>query len=139
MQQPRKANISFCKIMNLDKKRAALSDLRACYLELNWRRLGVLGTTVGTGINTFEGFAEAIAEEVTKMIGTEAGRRRFLATLRNRFKRDVPASCRLRTFNNESPAAIRESYRKSVRRGFQDTAAPTFVQFMLLIAKQDVF
>ncbi|KAI0602701.1 L-Aspartase-like protein [Biscogniauxia sp. FL1348] len=35
------------------------------------RLLAQGGTAVGTGINTFEGFAEAIAEEVTKMTGTE--------------------------------------------------------------------
>lgn len=29
------------------------------------------GTAVGTGLNTFEGFAEAIAEEVSRMAGTE--------------------------------------------------------------------
>ena len=35
------------------------------------RLLAQGGTAVGTGINTFKGFAEAIAEEVTKMTGTE--------------------------------------------------------------------
>ena len=35
------------------------------------RLLAQGGTAVGTGINTFEGFAEAIAEEVTNMTGTE--------------------------------------------------------------------
>ncbi|PNY24365.1 Fumarate hydratase, mitochondrial, partial [Tolypocladium capitatum] len=35
------------------------------------RLLAQGGTAVGTGINTFEGFAEAIAEEVTRMTGTE--------------------------------------------------------------------
>ncbi|KAG8415506.1 fumarase fum1 [Metarhizium acridum] len=35
------------------------------------RLLAQGGTAVGTGINTFQGFAEAIAEEVTKMTGTE--------------------------------------------------------------------
>ncbi|KAL2890974.1 Fumarate hydratase, mitochondrial [Ceratocystis lukuohia] len=35
------------------------------------RLLAQGGTAVGTGINTFEGFAEAIAEEVTKMTGTK--------------------------------------------------------------------
>uniref|UniRef100_L2GEQ3 fumarate hydratase n=1 Tax=Colletotrichum fructicola (strain Nara gc5) TaxID=1213859 RepID=L2GEQ3_COLFN len=35
------------------------------------RLLAQGGTAVGTGINTFEGFAEAIAEEVSKMTGTE--------------------------------------------------------------------
>jgi fumarate hydratase class II len=35
------------------------------------RLLAQGGTAVGTGINTFRGFAEAIAEEVTKMTGTE--------------------------------------------------------------------
>lgn len=35
------------------------------------RLLAQGGTAVGTGINTFEGFAEGIAEEVTKMTGTE--------------------------------------------------------------------
>lgn len=35
------------------------------------RLLAQGGTAVGTGINTFVGFAEAIAEEVTKMTGTE--------------------------------------------------------------------
>jgi fumarate hydratase class II len=41
---------------------AALPDLRL---------LAQGGTAVGTGINTFEGFAEGIAEEVTRMTGTE--------------------------------------------------------------------
>ncbi|SPO03799.1 probable FUM1 - fumarate hydratase [Cephalotrichum gorgonifer] len=35
------------------------------------RLLAQGGTAVGTGINTFVGFAEAIAEEVSKMTGTE--------------------------------------------------------------------
>jgi fumarate hydratase class II len=35
------------------------------------RLLAQGGTAVGTGINTFKGFAEAIAEEVSKMTGTE--------------------------------------------------------------------
>ncbi|KAF5565292.1 fumarate hydratase [Fusarium phyllophilum] len=35
------------------------------------RLLAQGGTAVGTGINTFQGFAEAIAEEVTNMTGTE--------------------------------------------------------------------
>ncbi|RDW80080.1 putative fumarate hydratase [Coleophoma cylindrospora] len=35
------------------------------------RLLAQGGTAVGTGINTFKGFAEKIAEEVTKMTGTE--------------------------------------------------------------------
>ena len=35
------------------------------------RLLAQGGTAVGTGINTFEGFAEGIAEEVSKMAGTE--------------------------------------------------------------------
>lgn len=35
------------------------------------RLLAQGGTAVGTGINTYEGFAEAIAEEVSKMTGTE--------------------------------------------------------------------
>lgn len=35
------------------------------------RELAQGGTAVGTGINTFEGFAEAIAEEVTNMTGTK--------------------------------------------------------------------
>lgn len=35
------------------------------------RLLAQGGTAVGTGLNTFKGFAEAIAEEVTKMTGTE--------------------------------------------------------------------
>ena len=35
------------------------------------RLLAQGGTAVGTGINTFQGFAEAIAEEVSKMTGTE--------------------------------------------------------------------
>jgi fumarate hydratase class II len=35
------------------------------------RLLAQGGTAVGTGINTFKGFAEGIAEEVTKMTGTE--------------------------------------------------------------------
>lgn len=35
------------------------------------RLLAQGGTAVGTGINTFKGFAEAIAEEVTKMTGTQ--------------------------------------------------------------------
>jgi fumarate hydratase class II len=35
------------------------------------RLLAQGGTAVGTGINTYKGFAEKIAEEVTKMTGTE--------------------------------------------------------------------
>ncbi|KAF7870370.1 hypothetical protein EAF04_004116 [Stromatinia cepivora] len=35
------------------------------------RLLAQGGTAVGTGINTFKGFAEAIAKEVTKMTGTQ--------------------------------------------------------------------
>lgn len=35
------------------------------------RQLAQGGTAVGTGINTFQGFAEAIAEEVSKMTGTK--------------------------------------------------------------------
>jgi fumarate hydratase class II len=35
------------------------------------RLLAQGGTAVGTGINTFKGFAEAIAEEVTRMTGTK--------------------------------------------------------------------
>ncbi|KAF2404193.1 fumarate hydratase [Trichodelitschia bisporula] len=35
------------------------------------RMLAQGGTAVGTGINTFKGFAEGIAEEVSKMTGTE--------------------------------------------------------------------
>ncbi|RAL65956.1 hypothetical protein DID88_005617 [Monilinia fructigena] len=35
------------------------------------RLLAQGGTAVGTGINTYKGFAEAIAEEVTKMTGTQ--------------------------------------------------------------------
>lgn len=35
------------------------------------RLLAQGGTAVGTGINTYEGFAEGIAEEVTRMTGTE--------------------------------------------------------------------
>lgn len=35
------------------------------------RLLAQGGTAVGTGLNTFKGFAEAIAEEVTKITGTE--------------------------------------------------------------------
>jgi fumarate hydratase class II len=35
------------------------------------RLLAQGGTAVGTGLNTFEGFAESIAQEVTKMTGTE--------------------------------------------------------------------
>ncbi|TLD07065.1 hypothetical protein PgNI_10592 [Pyricularia grisea] len=35
------------------------------------RLLAQGGTAVGTGINTFEGFAEGIAEEVSRMTGTE--------------------------------------------------------------------
>ncbi|OAR03107.1 hypothetical protein LLEC1_04976 [Akanthomyces lecanii] len=35
------------------------------------RLLAQGGTAVGTGINTFKGFAEAIADEVSKMTGTE--------------------------------------------------------------------
>lgn len=35
------------------------------------RNLAQGGTAVGTGINTFKGFAEGIAEEVTKMTGTQ--------------------------------------------------------------------
>ncbi|EQK99496.1 fumarate hydratase class II [Ophiocordyceps sinensis CO18] len=42
--------------------KSALPDLRL---------LAQGGTAVGTGINTFEGFAEAIAAEVSKMTGTE--------------------------------------------------------------------
>ena len=35
------------------------------------RQLAQGGTAVGTGLNTFKGFAEGIAEEVTKMTGTK--------------------------------------------------------------------
>merc|ERR1711881_205482 len=35
------------------------------------RQLAQGGTAVGTGLNTFKGFAEGIAEEVSKMTGTE--------------------------------------------------------------------
>ncbi|KAK5065182.1 hypothetical protein LTR84_001018 [Exophiala bonariae] len=35
------------------------------------RQLAQGGTAVGTGLNTFKGFAEGIAEEVTKLTGTE--------------------------------------------------------------------
>lgn len=35
------------------------------------RQLAQGGTAVGTGLNTFKGFAEGIAEEVTKLAGTE--------------------------------------------------------------------
>ncbi|PHH76204.1 hypothetical protein CDD80_1727 [Ophiocordyceps camponoti-rufipedis] len=35
------------------------------------RLLAQGGTAVGTGINTFEGFAEAVADEVSRMTGTE--------------------------------------------------------------------
>lgn len=41
---------------------SALPDLRL---------LAQGGTAVGTGINTFEGFAEAVADEVSRMTGTE--------------------------------------------------------------------
>lgn len=49
--------------LDLGAKRveASLSDLRL---------LAQGGTAVGTGINTYQGFAEAIATEVTKMTGT---------------------------------------------------------------------
>ncbi|CCU83092.1 fumarate hydralase FUM1 [Blumeria hordei DH14] len=49
--------------LDLGAKRveASLSDLR---------QLAQGGTAVGTGINTYQGFAEAIATEVTKMTGT---------------------------------------------------------------------
>jgi fumarate hydratase, class II len=46
---------------NLKRIQSALPDLR---------QLAQGGTAVGTGLNTFVGFAEGIAEEVTKMTGT---------------------------------------------------------------------
>jgi fumarate hydratase class II len=46
---------------NLKRIQSALPDLRL---------LAQGGTAVGTGLNTFVGFAEQIAEEVTKMTGT---------------------------------------------------------------------
>jgi fumarate hydratase class II len=46
----------------ISRIQSALPDLRL---------LAQGGTAVGTGINTFEGFAEGIAEEVTRMTGTE--------------------------------------------------------------------
>ncbi|KAF2098362.1 fumarate hydratase [Rhizodiscina lignyota] len=48
--------------LGIDRVRSALPRLRM---------LAQGGTAVGTGINTFKGFAEAIAEEVTKMTGHE--------------------------------------------------------------------
>ncbi|KAJ9647429.1 fumarate hydratase, class II [Exophiala oligosperma] len=47
---------------NLERIQASLPHLR---------QLAQGGTAVGTGLNTFKGFAEGIAEEVTKMTGTE--------------------------------------------------------------------
>ncbi|GFF24537.1 fumarate hydratase, mitochondrial [Aspergillus udagawae] len=47
---------------NIERVEASLPHLR--YLAQG-------GTAVGTGLNTFKGFAEAIAEEVTKLTGTE--------------------------------------------------------------------
>lgn len=47
---------------NIERVEATLPHLR--YLAQG-------GTAVGTGLNTFKGFAEAIAEEVTKLTGTE--------------------------------------------------------------------
>ncbi|EAW08858.1 class II fumarate hydratase [Aspergillus clavatus NRRL 1] len=47
---------------NIERVEASIPHLR--YLAQG-------GTAVGTGLNTFKGFAEAIAEEVTKMTGTE--------------------------------------------------------------------
>lgn len=47
---------------NLERIQSALPHLR---------QLAQGGTAVGTGLNTFKGFAEGIAEEVTKMTGTE--------------------------------------------------------------------
>ncbi|KAG9248049.1 fumarate hydratase [Calycina marina] len=48
--------------MSLKRVESSLPDLRL---------LAQGGTAVGTGINTYQGFAEAIAEEVTQMTGTE--------------------------------------------------------------------
>ncbi|KIV85126.1 fumarate hydratase, class II [Exophiala sideris] len=47
---------------NLERIQSSLPHLR---------QLAQGGTAVGTGLNTFKGFAEGIAEEVTKMTGTE--------------------------------------------------------------------
>ncbi|EAW15538.1 class II fumarate hydratase [Aspergillus fischeri NRRL 181] len=47
---------------NIERVEASLPHLR--YLAQG-------GTAVGTGLNTFKGFAEGIAEEVTKLTGTE--------------------------------------------------------------------
>ncbi|KAK5208405.1 fumarase fum1 [Exophiala xenobiotica] len=47
---------------NLERIQSALPHLR---------QLAQGGTAVGTGLNTFKGFAEGIAEEVSKMTGTE--------------------------------------------------------------------
>lgn len=46
-----------------------IERLHACLPHLRYLAQG--GTAVGTGLNTFVGFAEGIAEEVTKMTGTE--------------------------------------------------------------------
>lgn len=46
-----------------------IERVQACLPHL--RQLAQGGTAVGTGLNTFKGFAEGIAEEVTKMTGTE--------------------------------------------------------------------
>jgi fumarate hydratase, class II len=46
-----------------------IERLDACLPHL--RQLAQGGTAVGTGLNTFVGFAEGIAEEVSKMAGTE--------------------------------------------------------------------
>jgi fumarate hydratase, class II len=46
-----------------------IERIDACLPHLRFLAQG--GTAVGTGLNTFVGFAEGIAEEVTKMTGTE--------------------------------------------------------------------
>ena len=46
-----------------------IERIHACLPHLRFLAQG--GTAVGTGLNTFVGFAEGIAEEVTKMTGTE--------------------------------------------------------------------
>ncbi|KAI9871605.1 MAG: fumarase fum1, partial [Watsoniomyces obsoletus] len=47
---------------NVERINAALPHLK---------QLAQGGTAVGTGLNTFKGFAEGIAEEVSKMTGTD--------------------------------------------------------------------